>query len=326
MNSINAHRLIGSSREILQILRQIRQVAPSNTPVLIRGESGVGKELVAEAIQIESVRAKKPFVRVHCAALPDNAIESELFGKENEDLSARPGVFESARGGTVLLDEIAALPLSTQTKLLHVLQEREFERSASNITVPVTARLLATTSRPLEQLVQDGRFHGGFYYQLSVFPIYVPPLRERRTDIPLLVNCFIKNCNSMFGRNVRGISSSALEILMNYPWPGNVRELEDSIEHAVQTSSDGVIQTHHLPPTLYVGDPTTTPQPENLETMLSAVEKGMIVDALRANAGNMTAAARQLGLTVRMMGRRVHKYGVNSDHFKRQHPQESRAC
>ena len=322
MNCLNGPHLIGNSRDILHILRQIRQVAPSNTPVLIRGESGVGKGLVAEAIRFSSVRAKKPFVRIHCAALPDNAIDHELYGKENEDSPATPGAFETARGGIVLLDEVAALPLPTQAKLLHVLQEREFERFGSDVLIPVTARLLATTNRPLEQLVRDGRFHAGLYYQLGAFPIYIPPLRERRTDIPLLANFFIEKSNAALNKNVRSLSAHALDILMAHPWPGNVRELEDSIEHAVHMSSDGVIQISDLPPTLYVGKPVATP-PEDLKSMLGTVEKGLIVDALRANHGNLSAAARQLGMSGRMISLRVQKYGIDPERFKRRHLQET---
>ncbi|MFH0878930.1 MAG: sigma-54 dependent transcriptional regulator, partial [Lentisphaerota bacterium] len=317
MNNLKALPLIGNSRDMLHILQQIRQVAHSNIPVLIRGESGVGKELVAETIQLESARARKPFIRIYCAAVPENAIESELFGKTSGDAQVRPGAFETAHGGTVLLDEIAALPLPAQTKLLHVLQEREFEQFGGNRTIQLTARLLATTNRPLEQLVQDNRFHEGLYYQLSLFPLYIPPLRERKTDIPLLINHFIKKCNSTFGTTARGLTSPSLEMLMNHPWPGNVRELEDSIEHAIHMSEDGVIQPHHLPPTLRTGQSTTTPQLEDLKSKLTLVEKGLIVDALRANDGNVAATARQLGLTVRIMGLRVQKYGINPDQFKR---------
>lgn len=319
MNCLNGPRLIGNSRDVLHILWQIRQVAQSNTPVLIRGESGVGKRLVAEAIQFGSVRAKKPFVRVHCAALPNDAIESELYGKESEDSPALPGAFETTRGGTVLLDEVAALPLPTQAKLLHVLQEREFERFGSNTIIPMTARLLATTNRPLEQLIHDGQFHAGLFYQLSVFPIYVPPLRERRTDIPLLANSFIEKSNATFGKNVRSISAPALDILMNHSWPANVRELEDSIEHAVYVSSGGTIQTCDLPPTLYIGEQDAMPQPKSLKLMMGTVEKGFIVDALRTSHGNISAAARQLGMSGRMLSLRVQKYGIEAERFKRQH-------
>ena len=326
MNSLNGPSLVGNSRDILQILRQIRQVAHSNTPVLIRGESGVGKGLVAEIIRFNSVRAKKAFVRVHCSALPDNAIESELYGKESEDSPALPGAFESARGGTLLLDEVAALPLSTQAKLLHVLQEREFERIGSNTIVPVTARLLATTARPLEQRVRDGGFHAGLYYQLSVFPIYVPPLRERRTDIPILANFFIEKSNVALDKNVRSLSAPALEILMNHSWPGNVRELEDSIERAIYVSSDSVIHPHDLPPTLHILEPSAATQPETLKMMLGTVEKGLIVDALRDNYGNISAAARQLGMSGRMISLRVQKYEIDAERFKRRTPQAIRAC
>lgn len=326
MNCLNGPRLIGNSRDILHILRQIRQVAQSNIPVLIRGEGGVGKGLVAETIRFGSARAKKPFVRVHCAALPDHAIESELYGKESDDAPALPGAFETARGGIVLLDEVAALSLPTQAKLLHVLQEREFERLGSNAIIPVTARLLATSNRPLEQLVRDGRFHAGFFYQLSVFPIYVPPLRERRTDIPLLANFFLEKSNAALEKNVKGLSALALEILMNHSWPGNVRELEDSIERAVYVSSDGVIQPHDLPPTLYVGESATAPQAETLKMILGTVEKGLIVDALRDNHGNISATARQLGMSGRMIGLRVQKYGIDAEGFKRRPEQANRAC
>lgn len=317
MNRMDIPQLIGSSRDVLQIQRQIRQVAQSNAPVLIRGESGAGKQLVAELIRLGSARAKKPFIRIHCAAVPEPLIDGELFGKESENLPCRPGAFEAAREGTVLLDEVAALPLSAQARLLHVLQEREFERCGGDIMIPMTARLLATSDRPLEQLLRDGRFHAGLYYQLGVFPIYLPPLRERKADIPLLVNFFIDRNNAKLGRNVKSISAPALHLLVNHTWPGNVRELEDAIEHALCVSSNGVIHPEDLPYTVRMCESMAS-QPEDLKTMLGSLEKGAIVDALRSHHGNMAAAARQLGLSERMVSLRVQKYGIDPETFKQQ--------
>ena len=268
-----------------------------------------------------SLRAQRPSIQVPCFILPENTIERELFGTDDGDTPSRPGAFETASDGTILLDEVAALPLSTQAKLLYVLQEHEFERCGSNTVIPVTARLLATTRHPLEQLLRDGQFHAGLYYQLSVFPIYVPALRQRKADIPLLARSFLNHSNSKFNRHVKDISISAMDILMNHAWPGNVRELEDTIEHAVCVCPGNILQPQDLPPILCVGKSATTPL-DNLKTTLETVEKGMIMDSLKAHHGNMAAAARQLGLTERMMGLRVQKYRIDLEFFKQRQPQE----
>ena len=323
LDRIKHHRLIGSSSALRSLLQQIQQVARSTATVLIRGESGVGKELVAEAIHCNSLRAAKPFVKVNCAALPENIIESELFGHEKGAftgaVATRKGRFEMAHGGTIFLDEIGDLSPATQIKLLRVLQEREFERLGSNQTLAVDVRVLAATNRSLEELIREGKFREDLYYRLNIFPIYIPPLRERKTDILPLADHFIAKYNQADHKQVQRICASALDLLVSYHWPGNVRELENCIERALLLSTDGVIHSYHLPPSLQMASPAGTSFSGNLASTLDALEKEMITDALQAHHGNMAAAARILGLTERIMGLRVHKHGIDPDRFKKQY-------
>ncbi|HBA85124.1 MAG TPA: sigma-54-dependent Fis family transcriptional regulator [Verrucomicrobia bacterium] len=312
--------MIGNSHAMSKVYSLIEQVAGSDATVLILGESGVGKELVAHALHYSSPRAGRPFIRVNCAALPEGVIESELFGHEKGAftgaLAQRKGRFELAEGGTIFLDEIGDLSGATQVKLLRVLQEREFERVGGGDTLKANVRVIAATNRDLDKLIREGRFREDLYYRLHVFPIFVPPLRERKTDIILLADHFVEKYTQTRHRSVRRISTPAIDMLMAYHWPGNVRELENCIERAILLSRDGVIHGHHLPPSLQTAEASGTEPEGRLESALNALEKEILVDTLKLTRGNMAAAARRLGLTERVMGLRVAKYAIDPRRFK----------
>jgi Nif-specific regulatory protein len=313
--------IIGNSRAMQEVYDLIAQVSRSEATVLIRGESGTGKELVAHAIHYNSLRAEKPFVKVNCAALPESIIESELFGHEKGAftgaVATRKGRFELADGGTLFLDEIGDLTPATQIKLLRVLQEKEFERVGATSTLKVDVRLIAATNLDLEQLIRSGRFRQDLYYRLDVFPIHLPPLRERKTDILLLADYFVEKYSRKNHKNIRRISTPAIDMLMAYHWPGNVRELENCMERAVLLSNDEVIHGHHLPPTLQTAEASGTAFKGALETALENVERELLLDALKSTRGNMAKAARTLGITERIMGLRVRRYGIDPRRFRR---------
>ncbi len=297
------------------VYMHIEQVATSaNTTVLIRGESGVGKELVASAIHKGSGRNGSAFVKVNCAALPDSIIESELFGHEKGAftgaIAMRKGRFEIADGGTIFLDEIGDVSAQTQVKLLRVLQEREFERVGGLHPIHCNVRIIAATSRNLEQLIEENKFRPDLYYRLNVFPIYVPPLRERKSDILQLADFFVEKYAKLSGKNIRRISSAAVDLIVAYNWPGNVRELENSIERAVVLCNDDTIHAHHLPPTIQSVGSATSQSGGPLENALNSLEREMVIDALKTTHGNMAGAARMLGVTERMMGFRVKKHEI----------------
>jgi Nif-specific regulatory protein len=312
--------IIGNSKAMQEVYQLIAQVSKSDTSVLLRGESGTGKELVAHAIHYASRRAARSFIKVNCAALPESVIESELFGHEKGAftgaVAARKGRFELAHGGTLFLDEIGDLSPGVQIKLLRVLQEREFERVGGMETIKADVRLIAATNRDLETLIEKELFRQDLYYRLNVFPIHIPPLRERRTDILLLADYFAERYSSAGGKRVRRISTPAIDMLMAYHWPGNVRELENCIERAVLLSDDEVIHGHHLPPTLQTAEASGTTPRGTLRATLERVEKELIVEALKSARGNMAAAAEALGITERIMGLRVRKYRIASRRFR----------
>jgi Nif-specific regulatory protein len=305
--------IIGKSREMAPVYEMIDQVARSDATVLIRGESGTGKELIAQAVHYGSPRAKGPFIRVNCAALPEGLIESELFGHEKGAFSGavqqRVGRFERAAGGTIFLDEIGDLTPTVQVRLLRVLQEREFERVGGNKVLDADVRVVAATNRPLEKDMEEGRFRADLYYRLNVFPIHVPPLRERRTDIILLADHFIEKYSARHGRSIVRLSTPAIDLLMAYHWPGNVRELENAIERAVLLADSDVIHARLLPPSLQMARAEDT-RSGPLESQVEALEKELIIDALKVSRGNRAAAARLLGITERVMGLRVQKYAL----------------
>ncbi len=316
---MRASKIVGSSHAIRQVHQLIHQVADTDTTVLIRGESGVGKELVAEALHVNGKRAARPFIKISLAAVPETMIESELFGHERGAFTgathSRQGRFEAADGGTIFLDEIGDLPLAIQIKILRLLQERQFERLGSNATKSVDVRVIAATNRDLETLVQQGAFRADLYFRLNVFPIYVPPLRERRTDITLLADYFIGKISLKTGKEIKRISTPAIDMLMHYHWPGNVRELQNCIERATILSSDGIIHGHQLPPSLQTAKESNTPPQGKLLAALKALEHEMIADALKSSNGNMAKAARLLGVTERLIGIRVKTFGIDLQRF-----------
>jgi len=312
--------IIGNSKVMQEVYRLIEQVSKSDTTVLITGESGTGKELVAHAIHYNSFRANKPFIKVNCAALPENIIESELFGHEKGAftgaIKSRKGRFELADGGTLFLDEIGDLTPQIQIKLLRVLQEREFEKVGGTDTIKVNVRIIAATNRNLEELIEKGLFRQDLYYRLNVFPIHLPPLRDRKSDILLLTDYFVEKYSKMYSKNIRRISTPAIDMLMAYHWPGNVRELENCIERAVLVSNDEVIHGHHLPPTLQTGESSDTIPKGPLKAKLESIEREFILDALKSTSGNMAKASKLLGLTERQMGVRVKKYKIEPKRFR----------
>lgn len=316
--------LVGNARGMRQIYDQIAQVADSNATVLIRGESGTGKELVARAIHFGSSRRNGPFVSVNCAALPENLIESELFGHEKGAFTGaqqqRKGRFELANGGTLFLDEIGDISPAVQVRLLRVLQERTFERVGGDAPITVNVRIVTATNRNLEQAIQDRRFREDLYYRLNVFPIYLPPLRERKSDILLLAEHFLRKYCEIYGKNVRRISTTAINMMMAYHWPGNVRELENCMERAVLTTSDDVIHGYTLPPSLQTSEATQTAiLPEsgaNLQTLVESYEREIIVDALKKHRGNAAAAARFLRTTARIMNYRIRQLGIETKSYR----------
>ncbi len=306
--------IIGSSKAMIAVFRMIDKIAPTNATALILGESGVGKELVASAIHYKSHREEKPFIKFNCAALPESIIESELFGHEKGSFTGatanRQGRFELANSGTIFLDEIGELGLPVQAKLLRILQEREFERVGGSKTIKTDIRVIAATNRDLEKEIENGTFREDLYYRLNIFPITVPPLRERKADILVLADYFVEKYNALNFKGVRRISTRAIDMFMRYHWPGNVRELENCIERAVILSEDNVIHGYHLPPTLQTAESSGTPATGSLQQRLDAIEHEMIIEALKRTKGNMAKAAAQLGLTERVMGLRVKKFGI----------------
>jgi Nif-specific regulatory protein len=312
--------IIGNSAPIQQVYEQVAQVARTNTTVLIRGESGTGKEMIAHAIHYNSARAKKPFIKVSAAALPESLIESELFGYERGAFTgaqaAKKGRFELAEAGTLFLDEIGDLNPSTQVKLLRVLQEREIERLGSTTSIKINVRLLAATHQPLEALMEEGKFRADLYYRLAVFTIFAPPLRERKPDIMLLADHFVEKYAREHGKRIRRVSTPAIDMLTSYHWPGNVRELENTIERSVLVCDGGVIHGHHLPPTLQTAEASDTIPRQSLEESVAAFERDLLQDALKTTRGNRARAARLLDTTERIFNYKVRQYGIDPRRFK----------
>jgi Nif-specific regulatory protein len=307
--------IVGESAPMRAVYSLIERVARTRTTVLILGESGVGKELVASAIHYGSARAKGPFVRFNCAALAESVIESELFGHEKGAFTGaatlRRGRFEEADAGTIFLDEVGELSLATQAKLLRVLQEKRFERVGGNLTIESDVRILAATNRDLRKMVDEGRFRADLFYRINVFPIVIPPLRERGNDVALLARHYAARVAAGMGLPTPAISAAALAMLTCYHWPGNVRELENVIERAVILSEGGDIEARHLPPSLQTPAVSEIDAAGTLDARLAAAEYELIVDALKAQRGNTTKAAEHLGLTRRMLGLRMERYGLN---------------
>ena len=308
--------IIGQSDSMQEVFEAIHKVAPSKATVLLRGESGTGKELVAKAIHFMSPRAKEPFIKFNCASIPEGLLESELFGHEKGAftgaMSLRKGRFELADKGTIFLDEIGDLPLTLQPKILRVLQEIEFERVGGEKTIKVSVRLIAATSRNLEAQVSAGKFREDLYYRLNVVPLYLPPLRERQIDIPVLAEYFLKKYNEENNKSAR-IIPEVLDALVDYDWPGNVRELENTIERLVVMSSRKVISLSDLP--LNIRNRSLRAagaiQTKNaLPAAIADIEKAKILDALKNTGWVQAKAARLLGLTPRQIGYKIKRYRI----------------
>ncbi len=308
--------IIGQSDGMQEVFEAVHRVAPSRANVLLRGESGTGKELVAKAIHFMSPRAKEPFIKFNCASIPEGLLESELFGHEKGAftgaMAMRKGRFELADKGTIFLDEIGDLPVTLQPKILRVLQEKEFERVGGEKTLKVDVRLIAATSRNLEELVGAGKFREDLYYRLNVVPLYLPPLRERKVDITVLVEFFLKKYNEENAKST-GITPDVLDALIEYDWPGNVRELENTIERLVVMSAKKTAGLSDLP--LNIRDRSlraarSIQVKEALPAAIADIEKAKIIDALRKTAWIQSKAAKLLGLTPRQIGYKIRRYGI----------------
>jgi len=312
--------IIGQSRIMRGVFTQIIKVAPTDSTVLILGESGTGKELVASGIYEHSLRKGKPLIKINCVAIPENLMESELFGHEKGAftgaISQKIGKFEMASGGTIFLDEIGDMPLTTQAKLLRVLQEKEFERVGGTKTIKVDVRFIIATNKNLPEMVKQGQFREDLYYRINVFTINLPPLRERREDIPYLVDHFL-NINS---KQVK-ISPLALQIIAGYSWPGNIRELKNTIERATVLTETEIIEPAHLP--LHVAGVITADSLHDrsidsltVDDRLDEVEKGLIIEALTRTGGVQVKAAEILGINQRSLWHRIKKHGIDTESFK----------
>jgi len=332
--AFNFGEIVGQSGPLNDVLRRVQQVAPTTSTVLLRGETGTGKEMVARAIHINSARESRPFVRVNCAALAPGVLESELFGHEKGAftgaMARRPGRFELANGGTLFLDEVGDLPIDVQVKLLRVLQERDFERVGGVETVKVDVRVISATHRNLEQMITEGKFREDLYYRLNVFSITLPPLRDRLDDLGVLCDHFVQKFSASTGKRLSGIAPEALAHLAGYPWPGNVRELENVIERALILAQGTEVTTSDLdfgrrfssmPPasalpvaafTAPVPTPSLTPgsASRSLSKRLSEQERGEIVAAVENAQGNIAHAARALGINRSTLYYRMRKHGL----------------
>jgi transcriptional regulator with PAS, ATPase and Fis domain len=312
--------IVGQSKAVRGIFSQILKLAPTDATVLITGESGTGKELIAQSIYQHSMRKERPFVKLNCVAIPEGLLESELFGHEKGSFTGataqKKGKFELANSGTILLDEIGDMPLATQAKLLRVLQEKEFERVGGTRSIRVDVRFIASTNKNLPKLVQDGAFREDLFYRLNVLSLYLPPLRERREDIPLLAEYFLSKAS----KPVK-ISSAALQSLIGYTWPGNIRELQNTIERAAVMAENGIIQSHHIPPQILGGVVeqvvSELPATATIDDRLQEIEKKMIIDALIRADGIQVRAAQMLGIKERSLWHRIKKYDLDVASIKK---------
>jgi Nif-specific regulatory protein len=306
------------SAAMQRVLDLVGRVAPTDATVLIQGESGTGKELIAHALHYNSPRAQGPFVKVNCAALPETLMESELFGHERGAftgaLARKKGRFELADGGTIFLDEIGELSLSTQAKLLRVLQEREFDRVGGHEPVRVDVRIITATNRDLERAITERGFREDLYYRLNVFPMFLPSLRERRTDILLLADHFVEKYATAHQKRVRRLTTPAIDMLMRYHWPGNVRELENVIERAVIVCDGPAIHGRHLPPTLQTPE-VTGGLTGSFKGAVERFEADLLVDALKSARGSVAEATRLLASTERIVRYKLRKFGIDPSRF-----------
>jgi two-component system nitrogen regulation response regulator NtrX len=309
------YQVIGESVPMKALRQQIAVTAPTNGRVLIYGESGTGKELVAHALHAASLRTQGPFVEVNCAAIPEELIESELFGHIKGSFTGasedKVGKFQKADGGTLFLDEVGDMSLRTQSKVLRVLEEQRFEPVGSSQTIHVDARVIAATNKNLEQEISRGAFRQDLFYRLNVIPFFVPPLRDRREDIPTLTRYFLHEFCSEYGKKTREVSDAAMEILIRYPWPGNVRELRNLVERLVIVCPQARIESHHLPPELFRGVAQSPQQPySTLHEARSAYEREFILRKLQEHRWNMTQTASALGLERSHLYRKMKSLGI----------------
>jgi len=314
--------IVGTSPPLQRVLSLVSKVAPTDSTVLITGETGTGKELVARAIHSRSRRSSRAFVSVNCAAIPRDLIASELFGHEKGSFTGavqrRLGRFELAQGGTIFLDEVGELPMGTQIALLRVLQEHEFERVGGTRSIQTNVRVVAATNRNLQAAIAAGTFRSDLFYRLNVFPIEMPPLRERREDIPLLVEHFVDYCARKVGKNIQGITKESLDLLRSYPWPGNIRELQNVIERSVIMCET---ENFSLDKTWLAQQPLATEPktPLDLSEKLAAQEKEIIEAALRESAGRVfgpSGAATKLGIARSTLESKIRSLKINKNHFK----------
>jgi len=308
------HGILGTSVPMQRVFDLIANAAHSDAPVILFGESGTGKEMVAQAIHDVGMRKDHPYVKVNCASLNESLLESELFGHVKGAFTGayqdREGRFEAANGGTIFLDEIGDLPLSTQVKLLRVLEEKVIERVGDNRPIKIDVRIITATNRNLRSLVAQGRFRDDLFYRINVIPIMVPPLRDRGEDIPLLAEAFFRRIRLKNNKSIQGISNDAMQILANHSWPGNVRELKSAFEYALVTCQEATIQPHHLPPTLFqeaVQPAESGPGPPDREDM----KKQRLIKALRQAGGNQSKAADILGVSRVTVWNQMKRFGIN---------------
>ncbi|MCP4364634.1 MAG: sigma-54-dependent Fis family transcriptional regulator [Planctomycetes bacterium] len=306
--------IIGKSRPIRHVVETIKKVSSSNSTVLTIGESGTGKEMVADAIHYSSRRYAKPYVKINCAAFPENLLESELFGYEKGAFTGadrqKIGKFEVAHGGTLFLDEIGDMPLAMQAKLLRVLEGGEFERLGGNDLIKVDVRFIAATNQDLEKMIEEKRFRSDLFYRLNTVVIDVPSLLERKEDIPLLIEYFLEKFSTQMSKKAPRLIDEAVDLMMSYPWPGNVRELANAIERATIFCEDSVIKPSDLPPNVREGHVELPPAHTSGEHTLEALEKRHITDTLRRTKGNKNEAARLLGIHRETLYKKLKKFNI----------------
>lgn len=315
--AVKFQNMVGKSRVMREIFDLIQSVAKARSTVMISGDSGVGKELVARAIHYCSDRADGPFVKLNCAAIPETLVESELFGFEKGAFTdakrTHRGRFELADQGTLLLDEISEMPLNLQSKLLRVIQEREFERVGSAQTISVDVRVIATSNRNLREYIADGSFREDLFYRLNVIPIHIPPLYERSDDIPLLVEHFVEKYNAENHKTIKGVDQRALKLLVGYRWPGNVRELENMIERAIVTTRNDILTDNDFPIELQLGGVEAISGGLKIPMSLEEGNKFLILKTLEKFNGNKTRAAEALGVSARTIRNKLSEYRVKED-------------
>ncbi len=306
--------IVGQSPAMHEVFDIIKQVAASRVTVLIEGESGTGKELAAHAVHHLSPRSKAPFIAVHCAALSSTLLESELFGHEKGSFTGasemRKGRFELADGGTLFLDEIGEIDMAVQVKILRVLEEQRFERVGGQTTLDVDVRVITATNRDLKKMVLDGTFREDLFYRLNVVPLMMPPLRNRKMDIPLLIDTFVKEANKKHGRSVEGLTAEAIDALNRYDWPGNVRELRNAVEHMVVLCRGNRLGVRDIPLAIREQVPGDSVPKSISNLSMEQAEKQLIESALKMYGGNRTRAAEHLGISRRTLHRKLNEFGL----------------